>query len=362
MTTEARTPEEIERDIERDRARLTDDLESIQNRFSVDNAVRQIGDQLRLHGGDIGRSVSVAARQNPLALALTGIGLAWLMFGSGRQPDSDGALEAGDRPASPRPGLQPSSYGGSRGARPPFPPSRGFDETPAWARAVNDYDDLDDDEESDASAPSMSERARDFGAAVSDRVSAASASAGESAKSTGAALSDRASRMRTMIGEGTETLSEEARQRVLAAREKALSARRAALRSFDAASEAGGDFYERQPFVAAALALAVGAAIGGALPRTRTEDDLIGAQSDRLMAEAERILTEEYAKAGRVVGAVVQEARDMTAEARSAIDAQAPEGQTIVEAAADRAESAAGRLAEAAKEAAERENLGKPKL
>jgi hypothetical protein len=394
MTTEARTPEEIERDIERDRARLTDNLESIQSQFSIDNAVRQIGDQLRLHGGDIGRSISDAAKQNPVALALTGVGIAWLMFGSGRRPDDSGGrgaqwAETDDRPYAPRVESaayagrpQPSPYGGgSRVARPASSPyQRNFDETPSWARAVDDFD----DEDAKATAPSMYERARSAGASVSDRVSAAGASVGDAAKSTGAsvsdrvsaagasvgdaakstgaAISDRVSRARAMIGEGTETLSEEARLRVVAAREKALAARRAGMRSFDAASEASGDFYERQPFVAGALALAVGAAIGGALPRTKTEDDLVGAQSDRLMAEAERIFAEEYAKAERVVGAVVQEAKDMTSEARSAIDAQAPEDKTAAEAAAERAEGAVGRLAGAAKEAAEREDLGKPKL
>ena len=81
MKNDSRSPEEIEREIERERAGLTDALDGLQNKFAVESIARQVSDQFREHGGDIGRSVSEAVKRNPVALALTGVGLAWLMMG-----------------------------------------------------------------------------------------------------------------------------------------------------------------------------------------------------------------------------------------------------------------------------------------
>ncbi|MGR3473995.1 MAG: DUF3618 domain-containing protein, partial [Sulfitobacter sp.] len=90
MTNDSRNPEEIEREIERERAGLADTLDDLQDRFSVEGIARQFSDQFREHGGDWGRSISDAAKRNPVALALTGAGLAWMMFGSGNSRDRRG--------------------------------------------------------------------------------------------------------------------------------------------------------------------------------------------------------------------------------------------------------------------------------
>ena len=70
------SPREIESDIERERAALGSTLDDLQERFSLDAIVRQIGEGLKDNGADIGRSVSRSVKDNPLALTLTGVGLA----------------------------------------------------------------------------------------------------------------------------------------------------------------------------------------------------------------------------------------------------------------------------------------------
>ena len=75
MTSNNRSPEEIEREIERERAGLTSTLDDLQDKFSVETIARQFSDQFREHGGDIGRSVTDAVKRNPIALALTGVGV-----------------------------------------------------------------------------------------------------------------------------------------------------------------------------------------------------------------------------------------------------------------------------------------------
>ncbi|QAX28779.1 DUF3618 domain-containing protein [Leisingera sp. NJS204] len=86
MTNDNRSPKGIEREIEEQRSDLTSNLEDLQDKFSIDTAVRQISEQFREHGGDMGRSISDQVNANAIPLALTGIGLAWMMFGSQQRP------------------------------------------------------------------------------------------------------------------------------------------------------------------------------------------------------------------------------------------------------------------------------------
>lgn len=50
MTSNNRSPEEIEREIERERAGLTSTLDDLQDKFSVETIARQFSDQFREHG------------------------------------------------------------------------------------------------------------------------------------------------------------------------------------------------------------------------------------------------------------------------------------------------------------------------
>lgn len=371
MTSENRTPEEIEREIESQRSDLTSNLEGLQNKFSIDTIVRQIGDQFREHGGDLGRSVSNQVKANPIPLALTGIGLAWMMFGNGqKQARTSGYSKTEEDFRRSR--LEEGRHY--------VPPVRRADSDtgPSWAR-----DDHGDD-------PSMTDRLSDSAESVKDSayqgadtvrkgVSSTASSVADSASSTGSTIADAASSAGSTIAsggksvrssisaagnriaEGTESLTEEGRQRVIAAREKALEVRRTTAQSISQGTDAAADFYDRQPLVIGALALAVGATLGGALPRTKVEDGLMGSQSDMLYDEAERIFEEEKSKAMEVAKAVKDEVKDIADETKSDLDSGAPGDKTAAQAVGDNVKSAAGRVTDAAKSTAKDENLGKPK-
>ncbi|MFW8594449.1 DUF3618 domain-containing protein [Cribrihabitans neustonicus] len=397
MTSDNRSPQEIEREIERDRAQLSSNLEHLQDRFSVDGVVRQVTDQLREHGGELGQAITRTVKENPAAVALTGIGLAWMIFGGG--PKTRGA----DDYRSYRGRMSSGRQGGSyleddelqtrqtyRGSRPiPRPDPRfkgGSVGVPAWALEDEDDESLSDRAAANAAAARDSVTgavgaARDktaaAGSAVADKASDASsaikgkaAEAGAAAKGHASAAAEsvsaaaqsareRAARMRARLSEGTENLSEAARERVIAAREAAVDARRRAASAMSAHSERASDFFERQPLVAGALALAVGAAIGGALPRSRKEDELMGAHSDELIARAEAILREEKEKALAVAEAAKDEARDIAKEKREELDSGAPGDKSAGEAVADEAKKAGKRVADAASKKADEKNLGK---
>lgn len=164
------------------------------------------------------------------------------------------------------------------------------------------------------------------------------------------------------IAIGTEKLSEEARQRVIAARRKAIDARKAATQQIRQGSDMLSDAYDRQPLVFGALALAAGAAIAGALPKSRAEDQYFGDTSDHLFEEADRIFREETAKLQSVVNAARDEAANIAGEIKSDMDNAAPGEKGAYEAMADSAKAAGARVAKATLEKADDEGLGKPKI
>ncbi|WCR10320.1 DUF3618 domain-containing protein [Paracoccus stylophorae] len=356
MTNETRSPEEIEREIEQQRSELTSTLDDLQDRFSIDGLVRQIGEQFREHGGDMSRSITNQIKANPIPLALTGIGLAWMMFGNSRPPApaSPGRVEEDYRRARldhDRPYTRPTSQ---------VAPTRAG---PAWAR-----DDHDVQGGSDGYGSSIGDTARSGAQSVKDGLSSAGSAASDAASSAGSTIAEGAESVRdsvaaagNRIAEGTEALTEEGRKRVIAARQKALEMRRSTSQSVAQGADAAADFYDRQPLVVGALALAFGAALGGALPRTRVEDDLMGEQSDHLIEEAERIFEEEKAKAKQVAESVTDEVKDIASETKSQIDSDAPGDKTAAEALGDKAKDAARRVEDTAKTAAKDENLGKPR-
>ncbi len=401
MTSDTKSPEEIEREIESERAGLREDLEGLQNKFSYDGIVRQFGDQLREHGGEFGRSVATAARDNPMALALTGIGVAWMIFGNNRGTTvRDARFEHHDdlphrtdysRDQTRRPAVDPGMPGAAgRGPAPAAARStrqyRAASPQPTWAR---DWDRGELDPSSHDSGSSWSDKASDAAGSARDKASHAADAARSTASGAGDAVrsgaqsvrdrsghmmhgvrdaagnvwsstSHRAEAVSRRVREGTEHLSEEARERIASARARALEARDEASRRLSRSADEAAEFYDTHPLVVGALAFAVGAAVAGALPRSRMEDEYVGEYRDHLFDEAERVYAEEIEKAKKAVKAGVDEARNVASEVKSEVDDAAPGDKSAVEAAGDKAKSAADRVAGAARSKAEEENLGKP--
>ncbi len=367
--SDTRTPDEIERDLEQNREGLHQTLVALQETFTPDAIFRSITDNLGRHGGDFGKSVGDAAKGNPLALAVTGIGLGWLIFGRGPSADriEDGARRTGGGSGSGMFGGRDrdptSTYAGRKteygedadahiGARGPVPEGQG----PNWY--------------SDDHGPSRGQRMR---AGLHNARSDAQRRTSDARRRTGEAagrVRDRSSGMARRLSEGTESMSEQARERIISARERAIMASEDANRGLREGADRAGDFFEEHPLVVGALAFAVGAAIAGGLPRSRYEDEHFGAESDRLYDEAERIFAEERAKAERVAGAALDEAKSVGQEVRSEAHDKAREAKdkadsetqgegSAADAAVERAEGAARRVATAAEDQAKKEDLGR---
>ena len=112
---------ELEREVDRERERVSATIDELQARASVGSLVDQLVKAVGENGGEVSRNLGRSLRDNPLAALLTGVGLAWLMAGSGRprdeaedwdDPDSDDLRYGRDR-LSEAPMPSASSYGSS---------------------------------------------------------------------------------------------------------------------------------------------------------------------------------------------------------------------------------------------------------
>jgi hypothetical protein len=79
---------QIEQDLERTRARLDATIGALQDKMSPGQLVDQALDYFRTSGGaDFGRNLKDNVQNNPIPVALVGIGLAWLMMGGNRRAE-----------------------------------------------------------------------------------------------------------------------------------------------------------------------------------------------------------------------------------------------------------------------------------
>lgn len=237
-----RSSAEIEREVERQRGRVEQSLTSLKDRLSVGQLVDEAGRYV--HADDLEnafRNVGRQARDNPLALGLVGAGVAWLMSGNGVR------------------GSDSSHH------------SRGFYHQTHLA------------EGDDALA--------DGATLAGDGRRVRGASAGES--SIGSKLGRAASAASDALHSTSDTLRsayDSGRRGMHDMRDRVSGSGNAA---YGDGRHHGGrmrhmvsDALENEPLIVGACALALGIAIGAALPSTRSEDRWFGEERDDLMDKA----------------------------------------------------------------------------
>ncbi|WP_284164735.1 DUF3618 domain-containing protein [Frigidibacter sp. SD6-1] len=310
-----------ETELEEDRESLASTLDQLHERMSVDHMAREALGMLRDNAGYYSRSLDRAIRANPMALAMTGVGLAWLIFGGKSddyREDSDFARFARlDRDGDGLPaGSGARGYGGDA-----------MSDTNSWSDQIGRLR-----QRATGMLGSLERGSKDY-VAQSARV-----------------LSDFTADMTAAFRHGLDDLSEAAGERVMQARQAAYAASLRVERGARAGGRQAGQMMSDHPLVAGAVALAMGAALGAALPRTRIEDRNFGAESDRLMAAAADMLREERARMMRVAEGVVDEVKSAAKDAADAVAEGVEELGTNIEDRAER-EKKAARMTEGAQEA-----------
>lgn len=290
MTHDTRSSDDIERDIIDQRAQMSDTMNDLQQKFSVDAIVSDLGDMIRSQGGDLGRSIRDTVGRNPAAAVLVGVGLAWLFLGQNSGPATKAA------------GRQSGQASGGRNR---------LVSQPWESEAVRDLSDdgqgrygegqLSNDYRQDRGAKGWAGKHTgpdDAAHGMLGTIRTAATKVGDAVSDAAGSMGHTASDLTERLSHGLEDLSEEAKSRVLAARRAAHEARQSSQAALNRGSRAASGFFEDQPLVVGALAVAVGAAIAGLLPHSRIEDDIMGDSSDQLFADAQAIFREELDRAG----------------------------------------------------------------
>ena len=389
-----RSPEEIEREIERERAELSSTLDTLTDKFSVDRMVKTSQDYFTEHGGELASNFARTVKETPTAAVLTAVGIGWMILGNQRQR----VVEYRDR-----------TGGGGDDGRQDYgrlaPDDRGYGRPEYRATTASTYD-ATDYGSSGSSGASYGSAVGSEGGDFDDRVAAADARMRASATGTTGIVSDdlatydverntvsrdygggrsedetsmlerisdqaqdiwhqtvdavrggyrsahrSATDLRNSLFEGTEKMDVRGRERVASARARAYQAQ---LRGKDYArrgQQQAGDFFHEQPLVAGALAMALGAVVGGLLPRTRREDEAFGSYRDQLFDDAESVFRDERMRAEAAARAAIAEAGNIAEEAKDSVLGRTPDGREAVDEAEAQARTAAQRVASAAREA-----------
>nr|QCW63931.1 nutrient deprivation-induced protein B [Ensifer adhaerens] len=294
MSADTHSPAELQREIEADRQRIEEKLHAIQERMSPGELMDEFLAYARRNGGtEFLSNLGVAMKANPIPVALTGIGLAWLLADPASRAPQTAVKDNGidDYPLAPvngglrRVGPVEANFGeryshfedqnGSRfrartdaaGRRaghfvdPTGTVYRGFAD--ATGRAVDDIRD---------EAGNVFDDASGWASSTWREMKGAASSLSDSIAGTGRSVADSA----RGIGQTAQTRGAELNAAIL-------------------------KNFRDQPLVGGALAFAIGAAIGATLPATALEDETAGRAADRVRDQL--AATADAAAEGAIEGA-----------------------------------------------------------
>ncbi|UIJ72767.1 DUF3618 domain-containing protein [Aurantimonas sp. HBX-1] len=356
----------LEQEAETHRSKLDSTLDELRGRLSVGQIVDELSGYVREgQGADAMNNFGRQVRDNPLALGLVGAGLAWLFLGDGVRSEShrltkrygdwrddreyddfEGAFPAGsaDAGAMPRGGRPMPAYpqGGT-------PPVGGAASASSTNVSSGSHGSVGGSIKSGASSASGA-----VGSAAGSVKSGASnlaSSVGDAANRAGGAASDAAGSATDAMRRASHDASDAARHAGSAAWEGARHAGQGAYRTGRRAQRTVIDAMHDEPLVFGALALAIGAAIGAALPATRREDELVGGMRDKVRDDAVAYGRDTLHRAEHVAGAAYEAASE-EADAKG-LKPDTKSGETL----AEKAGSVARAAGEAAKDDAKKQDL-----
>lgn len=283
---------ELERETEQTRERVSSLLDELRHRASPGEVVDQLFDYARHgSGAEFVQTLSTQVKNNPLALALIGTGLGWLMFSDRRARTNGRAVDYAHQSELDR--NNSDHYESKRFM------SEGQYEPEDDGSGTPDFF-TEEDAGNDASRTARYTRARLKGAQDWAR---------DTGKSTAEAAGDYAARARDAarsgaesIGEGFDTARERASEYASAGRRQAGKAMGAGRRMFEQVQE--------QPLMLAGIGFAIGAALGAGLPSTRTENEFMGETSEGLKQKAQEFGREQFDKAKTAAADVAEHGLD----------------------------------------------------
>lgn len=296
-----RRPEEIESDIERTRADFSSTIDAIQSKLTPSELMDQAVDYaLSTTPGAFSANLVNTVRDNPIPVALVGIGVAWLMA-AGRQPYQAPRMRR--QRMARRTSFYPEGDFGYEG-------DMGYDQTSMSTGSSGDG-------VLHRAAAKTSEMGRD----VKGKASEVGQRISESASEMTGRVQQAGQSARARLQETTSTA--QARMNEMSQRSR---------EQYYRTKERVGHYVDEQPLVVGALGIALGAMLGALLPTTRRENELMGSTRDDLVGRAKETAREqaEHVKqsAQRVADVAKQEAERFKNEAASSVQNKVQSGST----------------------------------
>ena len=367
----------IERDLEQTRSRIDSTIDALQQKLSPGEMVDQAMTYFKEGGGvDFSRNLARSVRDNPVPVALIGIGLGWLMVTGSRRGNSGAATDRWQEPDM----YGRRNFGGGdayrRSAAGELPNEPAYRSTPYAAAA---YDDLatkaheagarvdrmtgEADEDyhdrvyaAKGTVVGITRQVGEAAASFRQRVEQAIASAAERVRQmsheVGSMASDAASSAGSLAGDLGERGQAGLRSMYGYGHAAAAGMREGADYAIAQARDMGSrttSFVQDQPLVIGALGLAVGAALGILLPASRYERRVLGDVRQDLRDGAGELVRDVQHRVARVAETVIDTAQE--AARREGFD-QAASPSGLAAAARDRVADAAGRARNVVEETA----------
>jgi hypothetical protein len=243
---------DVEREVETSRSNLDRTMEALKDKMTPGQLFDEASRALGSTGQQVFSKFVEQAKDNPMPLAVMGLGLAWLMTSNGKK----------------------RSYGYAS-----YEP-RSFDP---------DLFDRDGGRHGlSGAAEGIGEKASDLVAGVKDKL----ADAKDRIAGAGASVGDRGRSAAQGLSSAAHTAADKAGQ------------------VRDRAQQTFSRTLESEPLLIGAIGLAVGAAIGAALPHTDVEDRKIGPYRDKALEKGKEIAQDTMQQAGEVAQAAYGSVKD----------------------------------------------------
>ncbi len=305
-TSIEKTSADLQREIDQDRQRIGNRIDAIQERMSPGQLVDEVLTYAKVSGGgEYVTNLGQALKNNPLPVALIGVSLAWLMAkGSTPSGPSAASYNVAEYPLYPANGPvrrlgPPEAENGSTYSH--FSDGTGkklkalTDETGRRAGHFVDEAGATYRGFADASGKQIEQIADETGAML-DAASGWVSDKWEQAKGAASDMSAAASGAVSSLSAQTSSATASLRGQT------------------DKLNDVILKQFRDQPLVGGALAFAVGAAIGAALPHTEMEDDLLGDAADsakeKVTAASQDVVDRGKGVASEVYEKVVEVASD----------------------------------------------------
>lgn len=323
-TPEHDDPALIREQIDYTRAQMGSTIQAISERLSPENLIEQAKSSAkeatvvrinemkneanrRVEGAS--NSLSQTIRDNPLPVAVIGLGLGWLFLSERKKNDMD-AYRMSDY------GRQADRYPYYDGGNESRPLAEAREFAGDAASAV------------EQKAAQLKNRVGHAVNEATDTVEGVAKRTGEVVSDTASQVSDKVERTAERVGETADMMQDRAGQAAETARMEATRLRHEAeMRSRHAAKRTKESFWENMndnPIAVGAVLAIVGAAVGAAIPTTDYENKLMGETRDRLLDEAKERAQDVVERVQTVVDdtqrAVVTEVKDAAREQNLTLD------------------------------------------